>query len=346
MKENRFIENVLKDWKIKVICFIIAIFIYIFHQASIIQKKAFIVPVTVIENGHVMNVGDIPNTIIVNVRTNEENINRINISDLAASIKIDSFEKSGEYEVPVNINISSKLKEMDPLEIKVKPEFVKVKVEEKAAKYVKLVPSIVGEVAKGYKIEDVSVNPSTVEVRGSKSAVENTDIIYTTKVNVSNASTNFSVEASYLEIDKRISLDTTGPYKVTIRVSPLPYEKNYSNVTVGHKNLSENLEINSEISKLNIKLSGIMPVLEKFELNENNVYLDCSNIDLPGTYELPVLIKLPSDVSLNTISSEIITVNFVVKTLDLNNEGESLYDEDVPSEQIEGILQDNNIDSE
>ena len=53
MNKKRLLDKILDNWPAKVICLIIAIFLYFFHQASLIDSKTFVVPLQIIENGMV-----------------------------------------------------------------------------------------------------------------------------------------------------------------------------------------------------------------------------------------------------------------------------------------------------
>mgnify|MGYP006366726287 CR=1 FL=1 len=162
MTIKQLIDKLRENFHIKAICLVIAIFIYIFHQVSIVESKTLVIPLTVVDNAAVMNVGEIPSAITVKVRTGENNISHILNSDIKAIVNLDNIEFPGNYDIPVSINISNKLKEMDPLEISIKPEVVNVTVDQKAVKYVSVQPTIVGEVARGYEISKIEVEPAFV----------------------------------------------------------------------------------------------------------------------------------------------------------------------------------------
>ncbi len=77
---KRLIDKLLNNWLAKVVSLFIAILLYIFYNASQIDKKTFVVPLKIEENGIVMHVGSVPNYITVVVRTNDTIMNMINSS--------------------------------------------------------------------------------------------------------------------------------------------------------------------------------------------------------------------------------------------------------------------------
>ena len=150
MNTKHLLDKILDKWPAKVVCLIIAIFLYFFHQASLIDSKTIVVPLEIIENGIVMHVGNAPKSVSVIVRAEEETIKSVLPSDLKASICLDTITQKGIYKLPVKITLADSLMEYDPFEIKMKDDTVTIEVDRKAIKYVPIVPSIIGEVANGY----------------------------------------------------------------------------------------------------------------------------------------------------------------------------------------------------
>ena len=149
MSKRSLIERMLDKWPAKIICLIISIFLYIFHQTSIIDKRNIVVPLKIVENGLVMHVGKVPSTVSVVVRGNDSDVKSVVPSDFEATVNLDEITEKGDYLIPVKISLSEKLMEFDPFEVKLKNQQVEVSVDLKDIKYVELVPSVVGEVV-GY----------------------------------------------------------------------------------------------------------------------------------------------------------------------------------------------------
>ena len=55
MNTKRLLDKILDKWPAKVICLVIAIFLYFFHQASLIDSRTVVVPLEIIENGNQVN---------------------------------------------------------------------------------------------------------------------------------------------------------------------------------------------------------------------------------------------------------------------------------------------------
>ncbi len=232
MNTKRLLDKILDKWPAKVICLIIAIFLYFFHQASLIDSKTLVIPLEIIENGMVMQVGNAPKSVSVVVRAGEETIKSVLPTDLSASVCLDNLTQKGTYKLPVKITLSDSLLEYDPFEVRIKDDTITLEADKKSIKYVPLVPSVIGEVAHGYEIDTISMTPSTIEITGPESLVNATEQIYTTRLNVSNAETNFSTETSYQQLNNLLTVIDEGPFKAEVTVKPKNMEKEFDSVKI------------------------------------------------------------------------------------------------------------------
>ena len=292
MNTKHLLDKILDKWPAKVVCLVIAIFLYFFHQASLIDSKTFVVPLQIEENGIVMHVGSVPGSVAVVVRTSDEIIKSVSASDITASISLDAITAKGTYTLPVKIILKDTLMAYDPFEVRLKDDSITVDVDKKVTKYLPMAPSIVGEVAHGYEIDSITISPSTIEISGPESIVNATEQIYTTRINVSNAETNFSTETSYQKTNKLITMNEEESFRATVSVKPVVMERDFTEVPVEVLNLDKELEIEGELPLVSIKLSGSMPVLEDYILSKHAVQINLRDVDEPGTYGLTTLQKL------------------------------------------------------
>ena len=324
MNTKRLLDKILDKWPAKVICLVIAVFLYFFHQASLIDSKTIVVPLKIIENGMVMHMGDTPGSVSVVVRAGEEAIKTILPSDISASVDLNTITEKGTYKLPVKITLSEDLMVYDPFEVKLKDNYISISVDRKAIKYVPILPSVVGEVAHGYEIDSIAISPSTVEIIGPQTIVNATEEIYSTRINVSNAETNFSTETSYQQPNKLLSVMDEGDFKAEISVKPVVMERTFDSVEIEIINLDSKLDIKEPLPLVTISLSGNMPVLENYILSKHTVQLNMKEVTEPGTYELPLRYVLPANLQLIEKSDEEITVTVIKKTEEVSSEaGES-----------------------
>lgn len=332
MSKRSLIERLLDKWPAKIICLIISIFLYIFHQTSVIDKRNIAVPLKIVENGLVMHVGKVPSSISVVVRGNNSDIKSVVPSDFEATVTLDDITEKGDYIVPVKISLSEKLMEFDPFEVKLKKQQIEISVDLKEIKYVELVPSVVGEVAHGYTISSIEMTPSFVEISGAKSLLDKVSYINTTKINVSNAKNTFSSECNFIQVSKNIKIEDADSAKATVIISALEYEKKFENNNVKIVNLDDEFEIVSNIPKVNIILKGPMPELETYEPDNGFVQIDCSSVKNEGIYSLPVKINYPKNFKL--ISKSFDKINLKVSKNEIEQKDNSDENQTNNEEQI------------
>ena len=131
MNTKQFLEKVFNRWPIKIICFVLAILVYFFHQISVLDTKTFTVPVEIQALGSMLPAETQERSVRVTIRGKSEELNEIIESDLHAYLDITNITKEGKANVPVIINTSQRMTVIDPLEITVKPEKIKIEVQQR-----------------------------------------------------------------------------------------------------------------------------------------------------------------------------------------------------------------------
>lgn len=323
MKANRFFEKILYRWPVKVCCLIIAIALYLFHQASLTEKRSFVIPLTAIEDGAVQHVGDFASTVTVVVRANTEQISSVHSNQLQAYVNLSNISKSGEYNLPVKVKVADEIKVFDPFEIKVKPENIKIKVETKDLKFIPLEASIVGEPEHGYEITEITIDPPFVEVTGPASVIENTRKIYLDRIDVTGLTQKEVFEADYKSINKLLSIKEKGPFNVTLMIEAKQMERKIENIEVTLLGLNDKFYLKDDPMPVWVNLEGSMPVLEDYIPGRRFVTVDLSKITEAGEYDLPLLYNIPNYFTLLESSDEIIHVNLLEHTPDDTAEEEA-----------------------
>ena len=310
MKANRFFEKILYNWPVKVCCLIIAIAIYLFHQASLTERRSFVIPLTVVEEGAVQHTGEFTSTVTVVIRANTEEISSVHSNQLTAYVNLNNIVKNGEYNLPVKVKLADEIMSFDPFEIKVKPEYVKVKAETKDLKFIPLEASIVGEPEHGYEVSEINIEPAFVEVTGPESVIENTKKIYLDKIDVTGLTQKQTFEADYKSVNKLLSIKEQGPFQVTLMIEPKDMERTIEEIEVTVLSLADNLYLKDDIMPVWVTLEGTMPVLENYIPGRRFVTADFSKITEPGEYDIELVYNVPTYFYMSEYSDE--TVHVVV----------------------------------
>ncbi len=337
MNKKRLIEKITENWTVKAICLVFAIVIYIFHQITMLETKTISVPLTVESGGLMVPFSQLPKYVKISVRTTAENIPSIYSTGFKAVIDVEHFTQPGTYQVPVEVELSENMFLIEPLEYSVKPDSLKIVLDEKSVKYVPVQAAVSGDVERGYTVKDISINPSTVKVVGPAKVLEKTKAIYTKKIILSGAAKSFSKDIRLDNINDLIVPYPEGDFKVTITVVPSDSSKEFKSIVPVVKNLSPGLEISSELIPISFQVDGALLVLENYTLLPDDVSIDLKNIVQPGTYEIPIDIKIPVNLVLSKKSLDKISVTVVKNTSEQETEasekGEALENENFDGEE-------------
>lgn len=313
MNIKKLIEKVTENWSVKILCFALAVFIYMFHIISMLDRKSLIVPLNVVADGILVPLDALPQNIKVTVRAKSDVIATITSSGISAQLYLTDFTEPGVYDVPISVSLSNELMLVEPLEVFVKPDKIPVLLDKKVQKYLSVEPSISGEPSHGYVIHSVSVVPSSVKVVGPASIVEKTECIYTDKVNVKGASKGLS---AVVGLDSTIKILTVLPeedFRVTVAIEEAKTSATFKDITPHILHLNDDLLINSAVPSVSFTIEGSVSQLEKYKLTDSTVSLDCASILQDGEYTLPFIFSLPQGLSVGEYSPKTALLAVIVK---------------------------------
>ena len=257
MKANSFLNKLTENLPIKIICFVVAILLYLFYQLTLIEKQILVIPLSVEQSGGVVLKETVQSSVKVYVRT--KNTTQVHSDEVKACLNIDYITETGAYAIPVTLSVSDELRSIDPLEIKVKPESVKVKVERKISSAAYVNVRTIGEVKHGYKICEMSVEPELVQFSGAESVVKSIKSFDTEVISLADISSDKEFLVRLQNPNRKVTVQNEPTYIVKVKVEPEISEKTVSYVKPVIQNLSENFEVNSSFETISFRLSG--PVL-------------------------------------------------------------------------------------
>lgn len=311
MNTKQFLERVTQNWPKKVLCFVMALFIYFFHQMSILDTKTFTVPLSITANGSMISAMENNKYIKVSIRGQKEELASLTAKDITAYLDITNETKEGEYKFPVLIELSSRMEFMEPLEIKVKPEKIPLKIEKRSTRFIPLEPVFSGEPAYGFEKTNYTVVPANIKVEGPRKMIESLSSISTDAVDIEGVQQNITRMVLPVNENSLITLDTNTPVSVSVEIIKAMLTKDFTDLTVNYANLADTLEIENKPLLGSVTVEGSVIDLESLTSAEIVVQVNCGNITAPGTYNLPIIVILPSELKLLKMSDE--NVSIIVK---------------------------------
>lgn len=149
---------------------------------------------------------------------------------------------------------------------------------------------LTGDVAKGYKVDGIVVDPPKVTIKGGESELVGLSTVRTRPVNISGASGDVEEKVA-LELEG-LHLVSVSPAKVTVRVKvvPLQMERTVENVQVRPAPQDLKAEIAPQAVKVLIK--GPVNVIEELKETDVQGIVNLQGLG-PGKHTLPVSVSGP-----------------------------------------------------
>ena len=138
MKIKPLLEKLNDRWPAKAICIVAACVLYMFNQHTSLERRSIAVRLNVLQEGEMLCTTHLPSSVSVTIRTNAENIAHVNAEGITATLDLNYITKEGNFDAPVLVSLPSNLENLDPLEVTVYPEKIKVHLEKNISRSVKV----------------------------------------------------------------------------------------------------------------------------------------------------------------------------------------------------------------
>lgn len=306
-----------KDWVVKLICIVLACFTYYFYQMSTLETKTIVVALEVSADGGMLPVEYHQPQVKVSFKGNPEDLASINTRDVSASLNIDFYSKPGKYEVPVQLNLSSDLLVMEPLEVNVTPSFVSLEIAERSYAQVPVQPPLQGEPVEGYHVSSVKVVPSTIGITGAAPLISAVPYLSTETINLDGKKDSFTKKVSVLKNNDMISFVDESSVSVEVSIEPIQVTRSFTGQTLYLNGLNPDFQVQLIPETVSFSLAGSNITLDKYTPELYTARVDCSSIEAVGEYTLPVVFSIPQGTRL--VSQSVSTVNLIVSQSDSDN---------------------------
>ncbi len=308
MKIKPLLEKLSENWPAKAICIVAACVLYMFNQHTSLERRSLAVRLNVLQEGEMLCTTHLPSSVSVTIRTNAENIAHVNAEGITATLDLNYITKEGNFDVPVLVNLPSNLENLDPLEVTVYPEKIKVHLEKNISRSVKVVPYEIGRSPYGYMVEKVSATPPYVEIFGPRSIVESINALEVGAVVIDEKTESFSERKRIINRNRLVRIDGSSEVEVKVEVGLLQGTKNFNNVPIELKNLNPEFEVEGNFLA-DFSIVGAQLGLDEYEIMPGVLSADLGAISEIGEYEIPVTVLLPQEFHLEYISVENVPIS-------------------------------------
>ena len=171
----------------------------------------------------------------------------------------------------------------------INPESVQVKVpisQQGGFRDVAVKVVVQGQIAAGYRLENISVFPPVVTVLGANTAEVNSlpGVVETQPLNLQDAKQDISTRLT-LNLPKNITLVGAQTVQVQVSISPIQTSITLQNQSINVTGLGAGLSAQVFPQTVDVIVSGPLPVLDKLASQDVKVTVNLTGLT-PGTYQL------------------------------------------------------------
>ncbi len=292
--KKKFKDRILDNWVPKVLSVTAAILLSLFFQINNLKVRNLSIPLEIKTHEGMVTSGDFPQSVRVDLRGDEELIYSLQNREISALADFSAYEDGGSYRVPVMISLADAYQlDRDTMEIKVEPAEVTVVLEEELLLDMEVIPDLKAFPSKGFELVQYFVNPPSVIVRGPRSQLEGKEHIETEFIDLSGRDRDFSMNVRLIPPGSNVDFPGGSIVEFQGIVEEAVISRTLSNLEVASLDLDPRLLLSGNLPEASITLQGSQSLMAGLRVMDIHLFLDCSDISLPGTYTLPLQLDVP-----------------------------------------------------
>jgi len=324
VKINKLLDKISENWIAKAVSIGIAVLLFVFHRMAGLETRFMNVPLAVQTGNALVPASSYPRVIRVSLRGDADKISAIQEDDIEAFIDLERHDSAGTYRAPVQIRKRGSALGIEPLEITVEPAEITLQLDRKTSKYIPLQANIRGDVDAGYEFVSHTLSPAQVMADGPYAALNAISLLSTDFIDLDGRNEDFSMMLSILNQDPLVVIrgnrmtEFRGYIRKTVAVRTI------DGIPIGYRNLNEQFEVLVERTG-SLRLESRRNNFDMFDIQTDGsraaqmadlsgfLSVDCSDINAPGVYTLPVALNLPEGLVLIRQEPTELTVIISVK---------------------------------
>ncbi|MCK5153166.1 MAG: hypothetical protein KAQ93_02310 [Spirochaetales bacterium] len=309
MKLRAVLERSLHNWPVKIISIAAALLLFLFYRVSSLEERFFNVPLVLTFHENYIPAENVPETVRIIIRGRNEDIKLVLEDEIEASVDFSEYGREGRFRKPVQIKKKGFAMDISSLEIRVEPRELSLLIESLMVKTLEVIPSVIGYTEKGYELIQNFITPSSVEVFGSRSKIENLEKIYTEEIDISSKIDDFTTRVRLKKPDSSLSFSGGDIVEFSASIKPVTVVRSMLGVDIIAIDLDSNYKIAEFQGIYSMEIQGKILELEKYLPEDFRFTIDCSTLRKPGQYYLPVIPDVPAGILVLNYEPKEIRVN-------------------------------------
>lgn len=304
-------SRLVADWPAKVLSIVVAILVFAFYRLNRLEDRYVSVPLVVSVGEEFVPSSPLPRTIRLTLRGEPNALVTVLEEDLRASLDLTHASGEGMLRAPVTIERRGSALGVDPLEITSDPAEIPVTLERKLHKTVPITPSFRGYLGPGYELSSFSLEPAEAEVAGPASAVERVIDLSTDPIELSGRGSDFQAEVRIFAKDPLVQVTGKGTATFSATILQSTDTRTFEGIPITVTDLAGGLALGDPLPTCTVRLRSSAAILKDFVLPAGALTLDLGQAAKPGIYTLPLDLRLPDGVALDSINPPAVTIRVV-----------------------------------
>jgi len=314
MKQNkkdfftRIRHSVFENFHIKIICFILALSMYLTINFFLQSEKTFSCKLKVTGLRHYLVLSNnISDVVKVTVRDKPEVIDQITEEDFNLRLDLSEIDRPLEQKLKLKWDVPPAMRSFFST-VKVEKQKVDVRLQKVAEKSIPVRINKIGDVAYGYMVKRTTIDPPLVRISGPEDIVEETTFIETETIDI---------EGEIESVRRFVNLYAPSPmikvigkskcevYFEIIKQSGISvFRLNQISIV----NLKKPFSAEFENKTITVKVSGSKSELIQLKNSDIGLSIDCSPVILPGEYTYKIQTNLPPGFELVSVTPEVLDI--------------------------------------
>lgn len=311
MRKVSVLNRILERWPVKVICIALAIVLYILFRVNTITEREITVPLEVVTSEGFVVSSEYPDSINVTLRGEEDEIKGILPDDVQAFADLTPFPEEGEYQIQVELRKKGTALQPDALEFRPRPRDLLLSQEPRTVRSIAVQPELSGFPALGYELTQYFISPSSVTVIGPESQMAGLKELKTEIIDLSARRDDFTVTTRIIPPSSQIEIP--GGQIVEFRgvIEEAVITRNILDREIVVIDLAERLRIDGDLPRVSLTVQGSQLIIESAGPQGMTFYIDCSGVNRPGSYVLPLKMDIPQGLAILELQPREVSVRVV-----------------------------------
>ena len=303
------LARLTNNWPVKVLSVALAIALVVVYRMTTLTSRVMTVPLTVETGAELIPAGEVPPSVRVTVRGEDEGVRMIAYGDLEAFADFSRHDAEGFFRAPVQIRRRGTALEAGPLEITASPSELSVTLERRITVTLPVVAPVHGSVAAGFDLLSHTVSPAQVSLTGPASVLTGLTGVSTSPVSLEGRSGDFTVAVTIVSPGPLVSMTGAGIAEFRGVVRQAVPTRTIDGLPVTVTGLAAGLAaVPAAPATAGVRIQGGREQVDAFVPAAGFLTADASAVTEPGTHVLPVTADLPPGLTLLSVYPETLTL--------------------------------------